>query len=478
MDNYAKILRHEGKYNQAEQLYQQSLELRERTLSADHSDIAASLNNLAILNLAEGHYSKAETDFRKSIHIMENDFGAAYPGMADYYHGYGFLMVAMGQTNEALSVGKKEKQAQETAFGTILSFASEMQRMEYQRTRQPYDLLATLGDANDLADEIMHTKGIVLDSLLEDAMTARESRNPEVNNTLKELNQYGRRLNELEIGLPQISDHKESLMLKDFRHELELQIENLQGRLSHEVTTFGRVRRALRITLPQVQSELTTDTMLVEFLRYNYYLGKTDFEPRYGAILIDHTNGPVWVSIGRACDIEHNLKDGEEMMRSRDRGNIAILKTLYSQLMKPVLELLPTNVTTLIISPDAELNFLSFATLVSPQDNFLAEQYRIKYVASGRDLVYGRTTTNINPELAVFADPDFNKSPDSPHLTNTNTVKLAMLSTDTRDYNGYSLLALPYTAQEAEFLRSCCPSWHLKAAIYTGIEAAENWKCP
>lgn len=37
----------QGKYGEAEELYKRSLDIRERVLGADHSDVAASLNNLA-----------------------------------------------------------------------------------------------------------------------------------------------------------------------------------------------------------------------------------------------------------------------------------------------------------------------------------------------------------------------------------------------------------------------------------------------
>jgi len=39
----------QGKYKEAEPLYQQALALRQKLLGDDHPDVAASLNNLALL---------------------------------------------------------------------------------------------------------------------------------------------------------------------------------------------------------------------------------------------------------------------------------------------------------------------------------------------------------------------------------------------------------------------------------------------
>ncbi len=46
---------------------------------------------------------------------------------------------------------------------------------------------------------------------------------------------------------------------------------------------LGRARRALSVTLAEVQGALA-DQVLVELLRYRHYIGKNKFEDRYGAL--------------------------------------------------------------------------------------------------------------------------------------------------------------------------------------------------
>ena len=69
-------------------------------------------------------------------------------------------------------------------------------------------------------------------------------------------------------------------------------------------------------------------------------------------------------------------------------------------------KLCPTETKTVIVSPDGELSFVSFATLLTPDDRFLGEKYSISYVASGRDLLRENKASG-NPTTVVFANPDF-----------------------------------------------------------------------
>lgn len=48
---------------------------------------------------------------------------------------------------------------------------------------------------------------------------------------------------------------------------------------------------------------------------------------------------------------------------------------------------MPSDAKRVIISPDGQLNFVSFATLLDSEERFLAEKYIVQYAASGRDLL-------------------------------------------------------------------------------------------
>ena len=215
----------------------------------------------------------------------------------------------------------------------------------------------------------------------------------------------------------------------------------------------------------------------MEFVRYNHHLDKGKSESRYGAVLIgspqmafnDAKPGePVWVPLGSAETIEQSIKEYGSMMRGKKESGISLLHKLCTQLFEPIQKRLPKDITTLIISPDAELNFVSFATFINDQNQFLAEQYAIEYVSSGRDLVLKRTTRTGSPRFAAFANPAFGEKPMVAGAHSTNAVQLAMLGSDQRDYAGVSLGPLPNTMQEAQFLRDRSSSWNMDGSDYAG----------
>ena len=62
-------------------------------------------------------------------------------------------------------------------------------------------------------------------------------------------------------------------------------------------------------------------------------------------------------------------------------------KDLHEKLWAPVGKLLSPEIKSVMISPDGLLNFVSFATLLTEDEQFLGQKYAVSYIASGRDLL-------------------------------------------------------------------------------------------
>ena len=72
LTNQALLYDSQGRYAEAEQLYQRALAIQEETLGREHPDVARSLNNLADLYRGHGRYAEAESLYRRSLDILEN----------------------------------------------------------------------------------------------------------------------------------------------------------------------------------------------------------------------------------------------------------------------------------------------------------------------------------------------------------------------------------------------------------------------
>src|SRR6266545_3505182 len=97
----ARKLRREGKYDEALQLVERSLEIRERLLGPDHPDVATAINSLAILHRQKGQYAKAEQLCRRSLAIREKTLGPDHPDVASSLNGLGTLYHNRGECAKA-----------------------------------------------------------------------------------------------------------------------------------------------------------------------------------------------------------------------------------------------------------------------------------------------------------------------------------------------------------------------------------------
>jgi CHAT domain-containing protein/Tfp pilus assembly protein PilF len=429
-------------YVKAKPLLLRALKIREKALGPDHPDTALALNNLALLYYSLGDYAKAEPLYQRALKIVERALGPDHPDTALALNNLGFLKIDLGEAKDAILLANLAQEAGEKYLSNILSFTSEQQRLAFQKTTRPYTLFATLGNAAELAQTILRQKGVVLDSLLEDRLVAEASADPRQREIIAQLRAAKQRLMQLDLFEPaqkQRAAEKGKLFTK---------VEQLEAGLARQVVGLGKARRALSITVPQVQSILPKQAVLIELLRYDHYLGKRKFETRYGAVVFSPTGEPEWVPLGAAADIEKDVKLYQKSVRGEtDEPTLRyVLKALEQRVWAPIEKALPQDSTTVIVSPDGELSFVSFATLLTPDDRFLGEKFSIRYVASGRDLLRESKPSG-NPMTIVFANPDFDNQAITQATASSSAV--ALRSREMQDLQSIPLDALDGTADEA-----------------------------
>jgi tetratricopeptide (TPR) repeat protein len=82
LNNLALLHSSQGKYSEAEPLHLDALEMRRRLFTDDHPDIAASLNNLAYLYDSQGKYSEGESLYIKALAMYSRLFPGDHPDIA------------------------------------------------------------------------------------------------------------------------------------------------------------------------------------------------------------------------------------------------------------------------------------------------------------------------------------------------------------------------------------------------------------
>jgi tetratricopeptide (TPR) repeat protein len=405
-NNLATLYGAMGDYDGAEPLYQRALEICRKVLGPEHPFTAGGLNNLGELYQKMGEYDKAEPLLQDALRIYEKVLGSENTVTADCLDNLSFLEFDRGWIDEATTLARQTSAVRLKIVSKMFSFTSEEQRLAYLHIFFPYGLLPVLkGTETDIAEDILRYKGVVLDSIVEDRLLAEASQGSDDQKLLERLNLDKRQLGQLYLQQAQ----KLSAETNQRINTLEGEVEKIESQFAQHVAGLGQVRHALAVSVEQVQSRIPNDGALIEYLRYLHYLGKNQWEWSYGAILLFSKGEPIWIPLGKAKKIEALVRGYGNLVRDspEEEELSANLQALYEALWVPIRQVLPSQTRKIILSPDGQLNFISFATLLNNDSQFLAQRYDVQYVASGRDLLRELKPSTAK-EVVLFANPDFN----------------------------------------------------------------------
>jgi CHAT domain-containing protein/Tfp pilus assembly protein PilF len=110
-------LRSAGKFDEAIPLVERVLEIREKILGPEHRDVAAALNDLAILYDSKGDHAKAEPLYLRSLAIAEKTLGPEHPDAARALSNLALLYSAREEYGKAEPLYKRALAIAEKALG-------------------------------------------------------------------------------------------------------------------------------------------------------------------------------------------------------------------------------------------------------------------------------------------------------------------------------------------------------------------------
>jgi tetratricopeptide (TPR) repeat protein len=101
LNNQAYLYQAQGRYDKAEPLYVEALELTKRILGENHPDITAILNNLGDLYEAQGRYHKAEKFLTQALELTKQLLGNDHPDVATSLESLANLYESQGRYEKA-----------------------------------------------------------------------------------------------------------------------------------------------------------------------------------------------------------------------------------------------------------------------------------------------------------------------------------------------------------------------------------------
>jgi tetratricopeptide (TPR) repeat protein len=97
----------QGEYEEAIEYYEKSLNIEQKTLPANHPDLATSYNNIGAVYNNMGDYSEALSYYEKALKIYQKSLPEDHPNLATSYNNIGTMYDNMGKYSQALSYYEK-----------------------------------------------------------------------------------------------------------------------------------------------------------------------------------------------------------------------------------------------------------------------------------------------------------------------------------------------------------------------------------
>ncbi len=101
LNNLALLYESQGRYSKAEPLHIDALAMRKRLFLGDHPNVAQSLNNLALLYNNQGRYSEAEPLYIEALAMRKRLFLGDHPNVATSLNNLALLYNNQGRYSEA-----------------------------------------------------------------------------------------------------------------------------------------------------------------------------------------------------------------------------------------------------------------------------------------------------------------------------------------------------------------------------------------
>ncbi|WP_299654217.1 tetratricopeptide repeat protein [uncultured Tateyamaria sp.] len=118
LNNLAESYRSLGRFEEAEPLYREALEIDRDVLDERHPDYAIRLNNLAGLLRDTGRFEEAEPLFREALEIGREVLGGRHPDVAVRLNNLADLLQDTGRIEEAEPLFREALAMSEAVFGS------------------------------------------------------------------------------------------------------------------------------------------------------------------------------------------------------------------------------------------------------------------------------------------------------------------------------------------------------------------------
>ncbi|MEZ6126041.1 MAG: tetratricopeptide repeat protein [Planctomycetaceae bacterium] len=462
LHNWGMVLADAGDSAEAEPLLLEALEIRRDVFGVNHAETANSLRALAQVRSDTGQIQDAIRLYEEALKVSTDVQGEEHPAAGRIHHNLGLLFQRTGKLQEARehyqrsmdikrkSIGEYHPDLDVTLYNIMLlelmegneAAAVELADIARRNSRQflsrilpslsPSEQLQFLAKdfrtsffgtqsigvrfpsdseaANRSAEWLINGKGITQDTLTAAQRMAASMRGLKNDSGFEELTRVRNQLANLAMSAS--GDHDAERRRKQLQ-ELSAQ----EGRLIRNLGTAANMDSSEWIDLDRVRSALPDNSVLIDLCRLPVFeVTREDshwLPARYAAwITRPNADAPVQiVSLGDAEQIDALVKRARQQIQAATDERNTAMHELATTVWNPIRQVLP-DVNELIISPDGALWLMPWDALPVADDRFLIEDYSIRFVVSGRDLLRKQAADADYGPPVILADPAFDQKSD------------------------------------------------------------------
>jgi len=422
--NLAEIYQQQGKFEQTELLLNDELKKCRDKFGPRHPHCGDILRVLGRASLDQREFDQARQRLQQALDIDRRAFAADHPTIATDLELLSVTAAASGDMTQAVKLREESRQAVRRHMAVLLPGLSEQSQQKYLATSFRREFDATLSLALELRNDrraamlsagwLLNGKGVAQEVLAESALLSSADTAPLVHQLRTVRNDIAR----LAV--------QPSVELEQQRRERLAALETRQQELQRKIAERGLGLNGADpwIAAGTVQSALPFESVFINIARFAVSdvtspraAARSD---RYVAWLMPASGGGDVriVDLGPAAAIDGHVSKLRQQIKTApsavtqhgEVGTAADFQTCVAEVSRSVLHPLLAELEDtqeLIISPDSELWMLPWNALLLPDGRYLVEQYRTRFVLSGRELVRRLPERSAISGPALFADPNF-----------------------------------------------------------------------
>jgi hypothetical protein len=293
----AALYKAQGRYASAEPLLTRSLAIREKILGPDHPDVAFSLSSLAGLYGLKGQYADAEPLYKRSLEIREKALGPDHPEVAASFNDLAALYVRGGRYADALPLVRSAALkgfAQRSTYLAVLTGAAETSIItNTEALDEGYQIIqqARSTAASKALNRLAVRFAVGNDEL---AQFVRKDQD-----LFLEVERLYKLIEEAVSKEPSRRNAANEQRIKDRLGAIFKQHHQIDTVLNERVPSYAALAEPKPLSVPETQQILTDDEALIVY----------DFGERSYAEVFTHSNARSFELKITATDLEVQIKD-------------------------------------------------------------------------------------------------------------------------------------------------------------------------